>query len=295
MLLALPALLLAGTASAQPQPRERKERRVVLSDSPIELHVARGVPTIVVVDAPFDRDSVELEGLTDRFRLAEVGDRSLLLEPIEDLAPGERLELRARLLRGSTQEQILFVLVSHPSEVDARVEVFHPQQVEALQAELAAKDAELAARDAELAALRAQCEAIEPTHFVLSLGVDMGGLRINQVRFQSHRAEVRGLEATRVTGFRARSWTVLAVTVLNLSDQGLGAPTSARLLRADGRPVEVRRVRTNGTRFQPGEKGFVALEAEPVPSAGPFQLELLDAQGRRLLLLDDVTLWEDDP
>jgi eukaryotic-like serine/threonine-protein kinase len=122
-------LLLTGVASAQsPAPsREREERRLVLPsgpDAPLpEVRLASGVSTWLRFDSPLDKSSVELEGRAARFREVDVGERTLLLVPSVEPAPGERLGLRVRFRDGSSPSHASFALVSHPSRVDKELEV----------------------------------------------------------------------------------------------------------------------------------------------------------------------------
>jgi hypothetical protein len=81
--------------------------------------------------------------------------------------------------------------------------------------------------------------------------------------------------------------------VRNPPGQESWAPTSARLSRADGTPLEVRRVRMDRARLASGEEGLVAVELAPFPPGGdPFQLELLDREGERPLRLDGLKFRE---
>jgi uncharacterized protein (TIGR02268 family) len=223
-----------------------------------------------------------LEGHAERFRLVEVGMRTLLLEPLADLAPGEQLGLRVRLRAGSALESVSLVLVSHPSTVDDRVEVLRPLVLESLRA--------------ELAALRARLASLEPSDLVLSGLVDRRGVVVGG--FDLHMPlDVRsGPHASKATFYQASGWMVMALQVHNLPGQEFWAPASARLLRADGTPVEVRQVRMDRVKLQGGEEGVIAVETEPLrPSDGPLRLELLDAEGRRLLRIDGLKPWRTRP
>ncbi|AEI62615.1 hypothetical protein LILAB_03450 [Corallococcus macrosporus] len=77
-----------------------------------ELRIAAGLATLLIFDAPLDRGAMELEGRS-RFRLVDVGERILALEPLEDLGRGERLMLRVRYADGASPEQGVFALVTH--------------------------------------------------------------------------------------------------------------------------------------------------------------------------------------
>ncbi|HEX8703214.1 MAG TPA: DUF2381 family protein, partial [Myxococcaceae bacterium] len=159
-------LLFGGPAAAQlPVPsRQRQDRRVSLPslpDEPVpELRVAAGNLTTLVFNALLDRDSLELD--RTRFKLVDVGERSINLLPSTELGSGERLVLKVRFKDRVLPSQAVFALVSHPSEVDGSVEVDRRSDTpEALQAALAQKDA-------ELGALKVRCMANGPAGLVLS-------------------------------------------------------------------------------------------------------------------------------
>ena len=162
--LALAALTGAALAAPPPAGRERQERRLAVSGAlaaPVpELRVAAGVVTTLVFDAALDRDSVEVEGRVTRFRLVDVGERSLLLEPAQDLAPQEHLGLRVRFADGAFPDQASFVLVSQPEQVDREVHVERiPRSADSLAAELVEARARIERVEGELDAARARCQA----------------------------------------------------------------------------------------------------------------------------------------
>src|ERR1044071_3513182 len=85
--LSLACLLTGRAAGAQSPPsvREGQDRRTAVSsnpDAPVpEVRVAANTRTLFHFDALIDRASVEVEGRTTRFRLVDVGDSTLILEP----------------------------------------------------------------------------------------------------------------------------------------------------------------------------------------------------------------------
>ncbi|WP_223645552.1 DUF2381 family protein [Corallococcus sp. EGB] len=297
-LAALLVLLLGTAAPAQPAPasRERQERRIALPDSPSdpvpELHVAAGAVTLLLFDASLDRASVELEG-RERFRLVDVGERSLLFEPAIDLGAGERLGLRVRFSDGARPEHAVFMLVTHPSEVDARVQVFRrAQSIGALQAELAAVRAQLKAKDAELAALRERSEVHSPAGLTLEGLLDEGGVSSSKVEAQSKQEARSSLHVVDGFSLRAPSWGVVSVDVKN-SGRTHWMPTEARLTSSTGGvQVQVLGVRMKQPQIGPGEVGTVVVETDVVSwKAGTvFLLELMDSSGARRVLVPRVVL-----
>ncbi|WP_309895979.1 DUF2381 family protein [Archangium sp.] len=107
-----------------PVARVRREQQLVLSERPagteLELRLATGVTTVVRFDADVER--AELKGVGREVRM-DVAARFLLLQPREELPPGEPPTLEVVLAQGPARFQLRFPLVSHPSEVDSQVEV----------------------------------------------------------------------------------------------------------------------------------------------------------------------------
>ncbi|MCP3098229.1 DUF2381 family protein [Myxococcus sp. K15C18031901] len=291
-------LLLGVTASAQPVPaaRERQERRVTSSSSPAEpvpeLRVAAGVATLVLFDASLERSALELEG-RERFRIVDVGERTLVLEPSVDLGAGERLGLRVRYADGSAPERGAFVLVTAPAAVDSRVEVFRRRDsVEALQAELAEARSRLAAQDVELRALRARNAATGPVGMVMSSLLNDRGVHTHRIRPKSTKHRADALIAEGGASFRAETWAVVSVTVRNNGQQPW-SPRLARVVNArSGVAVRVIGVHAEPAQVAPGDVGLVVVETEsPAWTVGEvFQVELLDADGSARILVPGVVL-----
>ncbi|MBE4751403.1 DUF2381 family protein [Corallococcus sp. ZKHCc1 1396] len=296
---ALLFLLLGAAVPAQAVPgaRERQDRRLALTGSAAEpvpvLRVAGGVLTALVFDAPLERDSLELEG-RERFRLVDVGERSVLLEPVADLAPGERLGLRVRFSEGERAEPAVLMLVTHPSDVDARVRIFRRAlSVPALQAELAEVRAQLMAQGAELAELRSRREATGPSRLALAGLLDGAGVVTSRVEFSETKESLAALLES-VGGFslRAQTWGLVSVTVRN-NGPTAWTPVEARLTEpGNGERTRVLRVHMTQPQIGPGEQVVVVVEAAAPPwnRGAAFSLELLDASGARRLLLTRVVL-----
>ncbi|MCP3105517.1 DUF2381 family protein [Myxococcus sp. K15C18031901] len=292
---ALLPLLLGVTASAQPVPaaRERQDRRVVLSNgaAPVpELRVAAGVATLLLFDAPLDRGSVEMEG-RERFRLVDVGERVLALEPAADLGTGERLGLRIRFANGAAQGQGIFVLVSHPTEVDARVEVFQQQDsVELLRAELVEARAQLKAQVEELHTFRTLRDAGGPTGLIMTGALDFSGVQGSRVKVVRQKGHGKFLVADDVTSFRASTWAAMSVEVRN-TGRPPWAPTTARIVNSkSGIGVAVRSIRSALPRIASGESGMVVVETE-VPPWAPGEmcfLELSEGEGASQVLVPGI-------
>ncbi|RKH94015.1 DUF2381 family protein [Corallococcus sp. AB038B] len=295
--LVLGGLLLFTAAQAQSASsvRERRDRRVVLprpGEPVLEVPVAAGILTTLVLDSALDRASVELEGRT-RFKLVDVGERAINLEPVMELGAGEHLMLRVRFADGAFPEHAVFALVSHPAVVDTRVEASRrPLAPEALQAELSEVRAQLAAKDAELAALRARGDASSPSALALAGLLDEAGVSARKVDDQPKKEMQSSLRVMAGFSLRASAWGVVSVAVKNYGKTPW-TPTEARLTRSTGGvTVQVLGVHMKQPRIGPGEVGTVVVETEdPAWDRGTlFRLELVDSTGTRPLLVPSVAL-----
>lgn len=123
------ALLACATvvqAQQQPIVRVRREQQLVLAQTPAgsepELWVAPGIPTVVRFDAELVRAEVKHEG-PGRAVSVDVAGHSFLIEAQRELESGEKLPLEVVLAQGQNRIRLVFQLVSHLGEVDARVDV----------------------------------------------------------------------------------------------------------------------------------------------------------------------------
>ncbi|HYO59068.1 DUF2381 family protein [Archangium sp.] len=291
--LPLVLLLTGGAAAAQQQPqppvRERQERQVVVpnnSNEPVpEVRVAARVSTYFRFDAPIDRAAVEIEGRPVRFRWVDVGERLVAVEPAVDLGAEEKLVVRVRYKDGASPAVATLVLVTHPTLVDKEVEVVRQARSrEALEAALAEKEA-------AFTALKAQCARSGLPHLAFSGLLDSKDIQVRPFLGMAAPGHNSGLAPESGTGYRATRWAMVVVRVRNLPGQPAWAPGTARLTSASGAKVKVHSVHMEKPQLQPGEAALVVVMVEP-PSANEklFQLDLVDAQGRRLLPLTEVEL-----
>jgi uncharacterized protein (TIGR02268 family) len=98
----------------------------VLSELPaggeLELRVATGVLSVVRFDAQVVR--AELKGAeAERLVRMEVAARSLQLEPLRELTASDELRLEVVLAQAPVHARLVIPLVSHPTEVDTRVDL----------------------------------------------------------------------------------------------------------------------------------------------------------------------------
>lgn len=272
------ALLLGTAARAQPSPaREQRQRTVTVTGNPAEppheIYVAKGVATLLRLKTQINRDAVTVDGRGTRIAV-DVGDSSIILEPLIELGSAERLVASVTLADG---QRVVFVLVSSPSEVDARIDVVRREQtVESCQAELAAAGA--------------QCGKISPMTIVRSGLVDGYGVQVRAITSSRH-VSADGLSFKRGKSYCAGSWVLVAVKIRNE-----GAPWILReaVLRSakTGERVAVRSIEMEHEQVASGETGSVFVETEaPLKSAGSdFVLELSDTASGRSLSIPHVTL-----
>jgi len=141
--LVLTALLAGLAASAQAGSAKRAvPRSIVLTGevgkAPV-LYLMQGTVTVVLLDGPIVRESVEVEGRA-RFARVDPSEQGLMLLLQGPLEPGERLALRFDYREGVPRSAVL-LLTGQPGRVDAVVNVSRPPQtVEACHAELAAPE-----------------------------------------------------------------------------------------------------------------------------------------------------------
>jgi uncharacterized protein (TIGR02268 family) len=240
-----------------------------------EVGVAANILSIFMFDASIDRASVEIEGRATRFRVVDVGDRTLIIEPLVPPGDGERLGVRVRYKDGASPAYAAFALVSRPTQVDTRVDVVRRQRTPAM-----------------LEAALAQCEAGEPANLVLSGRLDRDGVRTRSIAITPRSQVQAGMKLEEGTGYRAGTWALAAVRVHNLPGQQPWTAGEARLTRADGTPVRVVSVRMDRPQLAPGDVGLVVVETE-VPywvSGEVLHLELREKGGGRHLVIGAVEL-----
>lgn len=297
VVLALIPLLASTLSVAQPRPaaRERQvinSRQLVLPTSTLgpmpEVRVAPGILTTLVFDAALARDSVKLDGEGTRIRMVDVGDRSVIVEPLVELGQ-ERVLLRVRFADGAAPEGATLALVSDPAQVDSHARVSRrAHSAGALEKELAEVRARCEAREVELTELRARCETSGLVSLVLAGLLGRRDLKnAEQIAWDAQGSGASGLAMGRDGWVKvAQQWMLLVVKVKNLPGQPPWSPDQVTLRRTKtNEAVRVRAVRMDRPRLGPDEEGLVAMEAEsPAVAAGErFRLELSEtASGRHL-------------
>jgi uncharacterized protein (TIGR02268 family) len=214
-------------------------------------------------------------------KILDVGEWSLISEPVIELGHDERLVLRVQFIEGGASAQALFLLVFSPSEVDTRIDVVRREQtVEACQA--------------ELAETQARCAQISPARFARAGLLTKSGVVARTVP-GCYTADLRvsRLSCSGATAYRADGWGLVDVEIHNESDQPW-APREA-ILKSDTALevlLTVRAVEMDAAQLGPGEVRHVLVEVDPPAEGEMFTLELRDTPGGRSFKLPTVDLSE---
>lgn len=261
------ALLLGTVARAQSSPiREQRQRSVTVNgnpaDPPQEIHVAKNFATVLLFKAWINRDAVKVDGRDTRIKV-DAADSAIILEPLIDLGSAERLVLSVPFADG---QLAVFILVSHASEVDARIDVIRRQPPEA-------------ACQTEVMELKAQCRAMGPLGFARAGYLDRSGIKTTD--FDEYQDKVGGFESAPGVSQLGKRWLLIDVTIVNQSGQPW-VPQEATLTSKAGKQVTVRAMTADPGEIAPGDRARILMEAEvPPASAGrEFVLELSGKDGR---------------
>ncbi|MFY2558961.1 DUF2381 family protein [Corallococcus terminator] len=271
--LALALVLVAGAAAAA-EPlsggRVRRERSVSVAGPPAEplpvIHVAGDTWTVLLFSAPIQKKSLTFD--ESRIRVLDAGERSVIVQPLEDLQEGERQELGVFFADGGTPARAVFVLVTAPGDVDSRITVQRPEP---------------RARPCEA---DAEPPVPKPEDFLLLGYMDDDGVTTSSVPDLSD--EAQGLASTKTVSYRGKGWVLVDVTITNMLGQPAWTPREATFTRRVGLPLRARLVPSIKGAIAPGEEGRVLVVVEtPAPKANQvFTVELRGDGGRRLKIPD---------
>ena len=233
-----------------------------------EIHVAKGVATLLRSKSQINRDAVEVDGRDTRITV-DVGDSSIILEPLIDLGAAERLVLRVAFTDG---QRAVFVLVSSPTEVDTRIDVIRREQtIESCQA--------------ELTEAQARCSKISPSRFGRTGWLTPTGVIARAImRCFGTARTANGLVCENGTAYRAERWVLVDMKIKNESNEHPWVPREAFLKGMRSGAVLSGAVEMDGAQIAPSEVGHVFVEVEPPSNDEPFVLELRDAAGRGITI-----------
>ncbi|WP_224364058.1 DUF2381 family protein [Hyalangium versicolor] len=283
----------AQTATSVPSSPRSVEFTGKVGESPL-LYLAPGTLTLITLDAPIVRESVELED-RPRFAVVEVGTRTITLSPAAPLGPGEQLTLRVTYREGSPRS-VVFRLTGQPGTVDDVVNVSRPQQtVEACRVELSATLERYETQRRELEELKAHPPAVSPAAVALAGWVDAQGLLA--MVFQNECHEIHGeLRPVKCKGLGASTWSVVVLEVLNAGPEPWEPAWAEVTPVAGGDTRRARTVLSGHALISSGESVPVAIEIE-MPTrelkqwlTAPHTLRVCNAEGTRCLSLSLVNL-----
>ncbi|WP_225413543.1 DUF2381 family protein [Stigmatella hybrida] len=270
-LLAL-ALLWGAAARAESAHGGRVERlrAVTIASGPAdplpEVHVTGDKPTLLFFPAPIQTKTLTFD--ESRIRVLDTGALSVIVQAVTDLKEGERHEIGVFFADGRAPSRAAFVLVTHPSEVDARIDVQRPEPP--------------AAPCQNEDRLRTPL----PEDFVLLGYVDKKGVSVTPVKDVDD--EAQGLKTQSGLFYLGRGWALVSLKVKNHFEHPAWIPREATFTGPLGLTLRARLVVEGGDLIEPGAYGWVlAVVDMPALSADTsFTLELRGKDGRNLKVPD---------
>ena len=281
--LALALALFCGAAPrADAAPgRSKRERPVVVAATPAEplpeIRVDAATPTwlffptaiaentLTVDEQPRTLDAAAIPGDGSRIRIVDIGKRSIIVQAVGDLRPGERHELAVFFADGRTPARAAFALVTDPAEVDARIDVERREPPTAA-----------CPVDAPPAPPR-------PEDFVLLGYVSRDGVQTASVYAASD--GTAGLSSEVGVSYRAESWVLVDVGITNAAGQRPWTPREGMFRGRGGVTLRARLVTVGGEEIAPGLRKRVLAVAAPPPNIGEvFALDIRGTDGRSLVI-----------
>jgi len=262
--------------------RTARVRTVTATGSPAdslpEIRVERATPTWLFFPAEVAKSTLTVDGQPrtvdktalpvdgERIRIVDIGERSIIVQPVEDLRPGERHELAVFFVDGREPARAAFMLATNPAEVDARIDVERP------------------ALPSVSCPVGAPSPPPQPVDFVLRGYVDENGIQTSTVDVASDAGQ--GLSSARGLSYRGRGWVLVDVQVQNSAGQQPWIPREATLMGRRGVTLPARLVTMGGEKIAPGEMlRVLAVAAPPPQDAGAvFALQIRGEGGRTLTI-----------
>ncbi|SET54004.1 DUF2381 family protein [Stigmatella erecta] len=266
------ALLWGAVARAEPSHGRRVERlrAVTIASNPAaplpEVHVTGDKPTVLVFPAPIQTKTLTFD--ESRIRVLEAGALSVLVQAVTDLKEGERHEIGVFFADGRAPSRAAFVLVTDPTEVDARIDVQRPEL------------------PAEPCPSEAQPRVPLPEDFVL-LGY-LGDKGVSVAPVKDVDDEAQGFKTTSGFFYLGNGWALVSLMVRNHFEHPAWIPREATFTGPLGLTLRARLVVAGGDLIEPGVVGWVlAVVDKPTLSADTsFTLELRGKDGRNLKVPD---------
>jgi uncharacterized protein (TIGR02268 family) len=286
------------TASAQALPTGLSApRSIVLTgkagESPV-INLAPGTFTLLALDAPIVRESVQVEGRA-RFARVDPGDEGITLALGVPLGSTERLALRFTYREGFPSN-VVFLLTAQPGAVDGVVHISRPPQaIEACRVELSATRERCEAQAKELEELKARPPPLSPAAVALARFVNEKGLRGQRFAYGCNEAHGSELRPIVCWGLGGATWSVVVLEVSNTGSEPW-TPEWAEVTPAGGEPRRARVVLSGQATISPGGVMSVAVEVE-MPAReweawlrAQHSVRVCNGDGSRCLSIPEVTL-----
>jgi uncharacterized protein (TIGR02268 family) len=262
--LAWGAVSRAEAASSRTQ-RNRAVTIIGTTGEPIpEVRVEKATPTVLIFPAEILKRAVTVD--ESRIRVVDRGERSIIVQAVEDLRAGERHELAVSFADGRAPARAAFVLVTDPSEVDSRIDV----------------------ERREPPSVACPSEATRPPpgpeEFVLLGYVDERGVPTAKIGEFADNAQ--GLASQPGVSYLGKGWAIFDVEIQNPPNRQPWTPREATLTGKGGATVRARLVTKGDGVASPGERVRVLAVVDKLPeSAGRvFTLEVRGDGGRGLAI-----------
>jgi uncharacterized protein (TIGR02268 family) len=265
------ALVLAWGAASRAEAassRTQRIRAVTITGTPgervPEVRVEKSSPTLLLFQAEILKSTVTVD--ESRIRVVDRGERTILVQAVEDLRAGERHELAVSFADGRAPARAAFALVTNPGEVDARIDV----------------------ERREPPSVACPADATRPPpgpeEFVLLGYVDERGVPTAKIGEFADNAQ--GLESEPGVSYLGKGWVIFDVRINNLSSRPPWTPREATLTGKGGATARARLVTKGDGVASPGRNVRVlAVVNTPPPGAGRvFTLEVRGDGGRGLAI-----------
>ncbi|SEM91141.1 Myxococcus xanthus paralogous family TIGR02268 [Stigmatella aurantiaca] len=266
------ALFWGAVARAEPTHGGRVERTraVTLASSPTEplpeVHVAGDNPTLLFFPAPIQTKTLTFD--ESRIRVLDTGALSVIVQAVTDLKEGERHEIGVFFADGRAPSRAAFVLVTDPTEVDARIDVQRPDP------------------PATPCPTEAQPRMPLPEDFVLLGYVGKTGVSVTPVKDVVD--EEQGFKTTSGLFYLGNGWALVSLKVRNHFEHPAWIPREATFTGPSGLKLRARLVVDGAEVIKPGaSRRVLAVVDMPKLSADKvFALELIGSDGRNLIVPD---------
>ena len=301
-------LAVSTAAGAHPKPIPTKyssvHRVLFLSNDPAskvpELYVAGRVVTILRFEQPCDRERTKLMGWEGRFEPVECVGKKVLIEPLKDLKPEDRLLLLVTLADGT---ELPFTVTASETRRDMQVDVYpDPESPEAVRLTLEEQRKENKRLRAQARIHKDELERIagvagsEDHALALLLIRDKASLtgfkELDKTLLRDEGAEI--LVSTLVATEKSTNRKVAMVFQVTNKDPDRPWVTDSGLVSAlkTGEPLPFV-IRGWPASIEPGQTGHVALVADlssfdPVKDGDKIAFELFRDGGRQ----QGFIVWE---